>query len=60
MAFLGQELSDMRIPDSVEELCDRCFADCCNLENVTFGEASVFQRIGVEAFMGSPDRSAHS
>lgn len=45
-------LKEIIIPDSVEELCDKCFFNCKELSVVTFGESSSLKRIGVEAFSG--------
>ena len=45
-------LKEICIPDSVEELCDKCFFNCKELSVVTFGESSSLKRIGVEAFSG--------
>ena len=41
----------IRIPDKVEEICDRCFSWCMSLSNVTLGESSSLKRIGSQAFM---------
>ena len=41
------------IPDSVEELCDKCFCECENLSRVTFGESSSLKLIGKNAFSQS-------
>ena len=43
-------LWELRIPDGVRELCDRCFQGCLKLDSVTFGPSSSLERIGVEAF----------
>ena len=43
-------LVEISIPDSVVELCDRCFIACRYLRRVTFGPSSSLKRIGVEAF----------
>ena len=43
-------LEEIRIPDSVRELCDGCFKGCSRLRRVTFGPSSSLERIGVEAF----------
>ena len=50
------------IPDSVRELCDRCFYKCESLRRVMFGPCSSLERIGVSCFaesgveeMGIPD-----
>ena len=54
---IGQELyqslravKEVSIPDSVRELCDRCFYECRNLKRVTFGLGSKLERIGKWAF----------
>ena len=41
------------VPDTVRELCDKCFYDCRNLMSVRFGARSQLERIGVEAFRGT-------
>lgn len=43
-------MSEVQIPDSVEELCERCFMWCCDLVNVTFGESPCLKRIGPLCF----------
>ena len=43
------------VPDTVRELCDKCFYDCRNLMSVRFGARSQLERIGVEAFPYSWD-----
>ena len=40
-------LSSVCIPDSVRELCDRCFMWCKSLSRVTFGPSSSLERTGV-------------
>ena len=46
-------LSSVCVPDSVRELCDRCFKGCSRLRRVTFGPSSSLERIGVSCFEGS-------
>ena len=41
----------VHVPDSVEEISDRCFCKCRRLSVVVFGEESSVKRMGVEAFM---------
>ena len=48
--FESTKIEEVSIPDSVRELCDRCFAGCSNLRRVRFGSSSSLERIGVEAF----------
>ena len=43
-------LIEIMIPNSVLELCDRCFKGSSSLRHVVFGSASCLERIGVEAF----------
>ena len=43
-------MREIHIPDSVEEICDKCFYGCRNLSRVTFGESSSLKRIGHWAF----------
>ena len=45
-------IEEISIPDSVRELCDRCFYGCSNLRRVTFGHSSSLERIGAKAFSG--------
>ena len=40
-------LEEIRIPDSVRELCDGCFKGCKGLRRVTFGPSSSLERIGL-------------
>ena len=50
---LGEAYSRLKfvsIPNSVEELCERCFFSCQSLSRITFGEASSLKLIGKEAF----------
>ena len=35
------------IPDSVRELCDKCFCECESLNQIRFGLSSSLERIGV-------------
>ena len=35
------------IPDSVREICDKCFYRCGSLRRVTFGFCSCLERLGV-------------
>ena len=48
-----QELREVSIPNSVSELCDRCFYKCKRLRRVTFGSSSSLKRIGVSCFWTS-------
>ena len=43
-------LSEIRIPESVEELCDVCFSMCLNLSRVTFRDSSSLKRFGKQLF----------
>ena len=43
-------MSEIDIPDGVEELCDECFSGCEGLSRVTFSESSSLKRIGKELF----------
>ena len=43
----------MYIPDSVRELCGRCFQACKSLRRVTFGPSSSLERIGPYCFRGT-------
>ena len=56
---LTQCLRVVVIPDSVEELCAKCFYDCDGLSHVTFGESSCLKRVGVEAFYKCGLREIH-
>ena len=48
----AQRVQSVSVPDSVEELFDKCFSGCTILSRVTFGECSSLKRIGIEAFCG--------
>ena len=47
------KLLELIIPDSVREVCDRCFFQCNNLRRVIFGCSSSCARIGFAAFKGA-------
>ena len=49
----AQRARFVSIPDSVEELCEKCFCECKSLSRVTFGESSSLKLIGKKAFLGS-------
>ena len=49
-AFSGCALTEIHIPDSVQELCDRCFYRCRYLSRVMFGKASSLKLVGLEVF----------
>ena len=44
--LLACGIEEIAIPDSVRELCDRCFYGCLSLHFVTFGSSSALERIG--------------
>ena len=46
----GCSITEISIPDSVRELCDRCFHACHSLRTVTFGPSSSLERIGSQCF----------
>ena len=46
-------LREIRVPDSVRELCDKCFFECECLYRVTFGVSSSLERIGTAALRGT-------
>ena len=48
--FEGTRVEEVRIPDSVRELCDSCFKWCSHLRQVTFGSSSSLERVGVSCF----------
>lgn len=52
-------VGEIVIPDNVEILCERCFADCRNLTLVVFGEESSLRAIGREAFANSALHQIH-
>ena len=54
-----KEVEEVAIPDSVEELCDRCFSGCISLSRIRFGELSSLKRIGVKAFFGTGLKEIH-
>ena len=53
-------LEEISIPDSVRELCDRCFYGCSKLRRVTFGPSPSLEKIGVKAFSGDGDNPDNS
>ena len=53
------KLRDVVVPDSVEELCDRCFSWCKSLSRCSFGQSSSLKRIGIAAFAFSDLREIH-
>ena len=50
--FMGQAspLKEMKFPDSLEEIGDRCFRNCQTLSVVRFSERSSLRCIGAQAF----------
>ena len=48
--FMGTQVGAVNIPNSVRELCDRCFCGCRSLSHVAFGSSSSLERIGVSCF----------
>jgi hypothetical protein len=53
MAFAScNELGAFTVPESVEILGKRCFANCSNLDAIEFEESSKLKRIGEWAFLG--------
>lgn len=48
--FFKCGLREIRIPDQVENLCDKCFYACKNLSRVTFGDSSSLKRTGRGCF----------
>ena len=58
-AFCGTRLESLAIPDSVVELCEKCFDNCNTIRSVTFGTLSglericrgAFQRTSIESFV---------
>ena len=51
--FEGSGVAEVSIPDSVRELCSRCFKECRYLRRVNFGSSSSLKRIGDACFEGS-------
>lgn len=47
-----RSVHEIVIPESVEEICDGCFANCSRMYRVAFGASSSLKRIGREAFLG--------
>ena len=47
---LIQNVCSVVIPDSVREICDRCFIECKSLYSVTFGESTHIERLGISCF----------
>ena len=50
---LRARVKELSIPDSVRELCDRCFKGCRSLLAATLGSPSHLERIGAKCFTGS-------
>ena len=48
------------IPDSVVELCDRCFIGCLGLRCVKFGPLASLERMGVSCFAETPSKTCCS
>ena len=48
--FESSGVEEVSIPDSVRELCDRCFYECKSLRRVNFGSSSSLERIGLSCF----------
>ena len=53
------EVEEVAIPESVEELCDRCFSCCISLSRIRFGVLSSLKRIGITAFRGTGLKEIH-
>ena len=53
LCFVLSGVEEFAVPDSVRELCDRCFKWCKRLRRVTFGPSSSLERIGVSCFEGT-------
>ena len=52
-AFSGcNDLREIEMPASVEEIGEYCFFGCSLLSRVTFGSGGVLKRMGKEAFSG--------
>ena len=54
-----QTLRSLYVPDSVEEIRDKCFYKIATLSHVRFGESSSLKRIGSAAFWGCPLEYIH-
>ena len=52
MADNACRLTEIYIPDSVEELCDSCFFECTSLSRIIFGPQSSLKRLGQRLFFG--------
>ena len=50
LAFSETSIDSISIPESVVEVCDRCFYRCSRLRCVTLGASSKLERIGACAF----------
>ena len=48
--FMGTEIEEVTIPDSVRELYDKCFFRFSSLRHVGFSPSSSLERIGFRAF----------
>lgn len=51
--FHGCNLSEIDLPDAVDEIGDKCFCECRRLSRVRFGELSSLKSIGIEVFPAS-------
>ena len=58
-SLYGSDLREIHIPDSVRELCAKCFYQCDSLSRVTFGESSSLKKIGKDAFSKTGVRQIH-
>ena len=45
--------TQVSVPDCVRELCDGCFAGCCELRRITFGPSSRLEILGQGCFDGT-------
>jgi hypothetical protein len=52
-AFAGSGITEITIPESIEEIGYRCFFRCCSLKSIQFMGDSQLARIGNEAFAHS-------
>lgn len=51
-AYAGKTFTSKEIPNNILSIGDRCFANCVNLDSVTFRPVSICESIGDSAFYG--------
>ena len=51
--FVGTRVEEVSIPNSVCDLCARCFTGCVSLRRATFGSSSLLERVGIDWIFGT-------